>query len=98
YAVPLHDALPISSIAVWCGGVETSDLDRARQLLGPQHILLGEPAPLGDLRRGRRNPQLGRQCRGRVANAQIELLVAAHDVHTPTLVAEVPLQLADNGG
>ena len=34
-------------------GVEAADVERQGQLLGPQHVVLVEAAPVGDLRGGR---------------------------------------------
>ena len=63
-----------------------------------QHLLLGELELLGDLADGGGMAELGRHLGVRLLDLQDPLLDVPGDVHGPAAVAEVALQLAEDGG
>jgi hypothetical protein len=63
-----------------------------------QHLLLGGLDPLGDIAHRRRVPELGRQLGGGSLDSEDPLLDVAGHVHRPAPVAEMALELAENGG
>ena len=68
-----------------------------RRLQTLQDLVLGGPGGLGHRRDGRRTPQLLRELPDEVTELQVQLLQTAGDPDRPALVAEVALQLADDG-
>ena len=63
-----------------------------------ENIFLGHVEMCGDLLDGRGAAQFLREVRSRPGDRQPELLEAAGDTHRPSLVPEVPFDLAEHGG
>src|SRR6267378_4990544 len=62
-----------------------------------EDLLLGGPRVARDLRDRRRPPQLLAERGDHRAEAKVQLLHAARHAYGPALVAEMPLELADDG-
>src|SRR5512133_2901342 len=69
---------------------------RAARLEGLEHLFLLDAGGLRKLRNRRRSPELHRELLDQARELDVQLLQAARHAHRPALVAEVPLDLADD--
>ncbi len=79
------------------GGVEGDGRVGVGRLQALEDLLLGQPEVLGQLGHGGGAAVLLRQVAGGLGQAELELLQPARNPDGPALVAEVPLDLADDG-
>ena len=97
-ADPVSQRRGLVSVADGRGRIEGHRMMTLRRMHRLQHLLLGGLDPLGDLAHRRRVPELGGQLGVCPLDPEDPFLDVARHVHRPAPVAEVALELTENGG